>query len=80
METITSRIPARGRKRFQFDLRNASQTVEQGVEVQGLRIFGTPLLEGLLSSWPKIPPICKALFLVMRMVPLIVLLLMRMGS
>ena len=47
MATTTSNIPTRGRKRFLFDLRNASQTAEQGVEVQGLRIFSTPLLSSL---------------------------------
>ncbi|KAM5545525.1 hypothetical protein V8D89_000563 [Ganoderma adspersum] len=39
MATTTSNIPTRGRKRFLFDLRNASQKAEQGVEVQGFRIL-----------------------------------------
>ncbi|TFK84836.1 hypothetical protein K466DRAFT_526791 [Polyporus arcularius HHB13444] len=32
-------VPARGRKRFQFDIRSARQAAEQGVEVQGLRLL-----------------------------------------
>ena len=51
METSTSNIPTRGRRRFQYDLRNASQAVEQGVEVQGLRILSTPPF-GLLRLNP----------------------------
>ncbi|KAH9940093.1 uncharacterized protein BXZ73DRAFT_88813 [Epithele typhae] len=31
--------PARGRKRFQYDLQRAEQTVAQGVEVNGLRLL-----------------------------------------
>lgn len=36
----TDNAPARGRKRFLFDLQNATQIAAQGVEVQGLRLSG----------------------------------------
>lgn len=36
----TNNVPTRGRKRFLFDLQNATQTVAQGVQVQGLRLSG----------------------------------------
>ncbi|TBU25270.1 hypothetical protein BD311DRAFT_764945 [Dichomitus squalens] len=39
MVTSTSHPPTRGRKRFQYDLRNATEAIEQGFEVQGLRIL-----------------------------------------
>ncbi|RDX46333.1 hypothetical protein OH76DRAFT_1407058 [Lentinus brumalis] len=39
MATVNPDAPARGRKRFQFDIRCASQAAEQGVEVQGLRLL-----------------------------------------
>ncbi|OJT02602.1 hypothetical protein TRAPUB_6866 [Trametes pubescens] len=35
----TKNVPTRGRKRFLFDLQNATQTVAQGVQVQGLRLL-----------------------------------------
>ncbi|KAI0708751.1 hypothetical protein C8T65DRAFT_649990 [Cerioporus squamosus] len=37
--TVSPDAPARGRKRFLFDIRSASQAAEQGVEVQGLRLL-----------------------------------------
>ncbi|KAI0738313.1 hypothetical protein C8Q80DRAFT_1275827 [Daedaleopsis nitida] len=39
MDSPSIVAPARGRKRFLYDLQRASQTVEQGVEVQGLRLL-----------------------------------------
>ncbi|KAI0643473.1 hypothetical protein C8Q79DRAFT_979163 [Trametes meyenii] len=36
--TMTSKAPTRGRKRFNYDLQNAIQSAEQGVEAQGLRL------------------------------------------
>lgn len=41
MDTVNSEAPARGRKRFLYDIRSASQAAEQGVEVQGLRLLST---------------------------------------
>ncbi|RPD55194.1 hypothetical protein L227DRAFT_579837 [Lentinus tigrinus ALCF2SS1-6] len=39
MNALSPDAPARGRKRFQFDIRSAAQAAEQGVEVQGLRLL-----------------------------------------
>ena len=36
--------PARGRKRFLFDIQKAEKVAEQGVEVKGLRLLGTSLV------------------------------------
>ena len=52
MATSASSIPTRGRKRFLFDLRNASQTAEQGVEVHGFRILSAPLYLVLFAFIP----------------------------
>ncbi|OSC99575.1 hypothetical protein PYCCODRAFT_1446686 [Trametes coccinea BRFM310] len=37
----SNKAPARGRKRFAFDLKNAIQSVSQGVEVRGVRLSVT---------------------------------------
>ncbi|KAI0750412.1 hypothetical protein C8Q74DRAFT_1309949 [Fomes fomentarius] len=39
MASTNGKPPARGRKRFMYDLRSASQTAEQGVDVRGLRLL-----------------------------------------
>lgn len=53
MAAVNPDAPARGRKRFQFDIRSASQAAEQGVEVQGLRLLSTSSFFSHFETTPE---------------------------
>ena len=81
MDSPDVKVPARGRKRFVYDLRHASETVAQGVDVQGLRLLSTSLVSVSIRI-PILSPHThkqQALRLEKRMGRLIVQLSMRMA-